>query len=113
MDGKDWYVGFGEDEARSWEDARAYEFVSAGGGPWYSRTLKKLPVDGRVFVNLPGRGYVGVGVVTGHAVPAREFKVTHDGQELRLSTLRITHPGLNNAQLWRMTKPSGSSRSDG
>jgi hypothetical protein len=82
--GKDWYVGFGEDEARSWEDARAYGFVSAGGGPWYSRTLKKLPVDGRVFVNLPGRGYVGVGVVTGHAVPARDFKVTHDEQELRL-----------------------------
>jgi hypothetical protein len=36
--GKDWYVSFGEDEARSWEDARAYGFVSAGGGSLRSST---------------------------------------------------------------------------
>jgi len=32
--GQDWYVSFGEDESRNWEDARRYGFVSAGGGLW-------------------------------------------------------------------------------
>lgn len=63
--GKDWYVSFGEGETRNWEDAREFSYVSAGGGSWYSGTLRKLPLGGRVFINLPGRGYVGVGVVTG------------------------------------------------
>jgi hypothetical protein len=82
--GKDWYVSFGEDETRNWEDARRYGFVSAGGGPWYSGTLKKLPIGGRVFVNLPGRGYVGVGIVAGIAVRARDFKVSVNGQHVPL-----------------------------
>jgi len=77
--GVDWYVSFGEGESRNWEDARRYGFVSAGGGPWYSNTLRKLPVGGRVFVNVPGQGYVGVGVVSGGAEPARDFKVRVNG----------------------------------
>ena len=80
--GKDWYVSFGEGETRNWEDARRYGFVSAGGGPWYTRTLRILPVGGRVFVNLPGRGYVGVGVVTGPPASARDFIVSVDGQQI-------------------------------
>lgn len=78
--GADWYVSFGEDESRNWEDARRYGFVSAGGGPWYTGTLRKLPVGGRVFVNLPGHGYVGIGEVSGTAQPARDFKVAVDGE---------------------------------
>jgi hypothetical protein len=36
--GQDWYVAFGEDSGhRAWEDASKYGFVSAGGGPWFSR----------------------------------------------------------------------------
>lgn len=35
--------------------------VSAGGDPWYSRTLRNLPVGARVNVHIPGVGYVGVG----------------------------------------------------
>jgi hypothetical protein len=77
--GQDWYVSFGEDEARNWEDAREYHYVSAGGGPWYSGTLKNLPIGGRVFVNIPGSGpdcgFVGVGIVTGTAIPVRDFTV--------------------------------------
>ena len=78
--GQDWCVTYGEDEARNWEDARDYGFVSAGGGAWYSGTLKNLPVGGRVFVYIPGSGpdcgYVGVGIVTGDALPVRDFAVT-------------------------------------
>lgn len=46
--GQDWYVSFGEDSgSRSWDDARKYGFVSAGGGVRYSRTLRSLPIGAR------------------------------------------------------------------
>jgi hypothetical protein len=92
--GQDWYVSFGEGDTRDWDDARRYGFVSSGGGPWYSGTLKKLPTGGRVFVNLPGRGYVGVGIVTAKAVPAREFLVTFDGQQVPLAQAPHEAPDL-------------------
>lgn len=92
--GQDWYVSFGESETRNWDDARKYGYVSAGGGPWYTGTLKKLPTGGRVFVNLPGRGYVGVGIVTGPAVPARDFKVTTDGHATPLVQAARLAPNL-------------------
>jgi Endonuclease NucS len=72
--GKDWYVAFGDDEGRRWSDARKYGFVSAGGGEWYSRTFKAVPVGARVFVYIPSIGYVGVGVTTSSAVP---FEKSH------------------------------------
>jgi hypothetical protein len=81
--GTDFYVSFGEDERRDWEDAREFGFVSAGGGTWYSQSLSGLKTGHRVFVHLPGRGYVGVGEVTDRVKPAREFRVTlTDGQEV-------------------------------
>ncbi len=62
--GQDWYVSFGEfPDSRRWEDARGYGFVSAGGGEWFSRTLRSLPVAARIFVCIPKVGYVGVGHV--------------------------------------------------
>lgn len=68
--GKDWYVSFGEEPAgRQWEDARAHGFVSAGGGDWYSRSLRALPDGGRIWVHIPSVGYVGVGTVNGPALP--------------------------------------------
>lgn len=83
---QDWYVSFGEESGiRNWEDARKYGFVSAGGGDWFSRTLRKLPVDGRVFVCIPSVGYVGVGTVTGEARAFDEAMVTVDGQAVRLA----------------------------
>lgn len=67
--GQDWYVSFGEESSvRSWDDARKYGFVSAGGGRWFSRTLRSLPVGARVFACIPQTGYVGVGTVTGAAM---------------------------------------------
>ena len=60
----EYYVSFGEDEGRIWDDARKYGFISAGGGPWYTKTLSLLSPGDRVWVNIPHTGYVGVGVVT-------------------------------------------------
>jgi len=88
--GQDWYVNFGESpNGRSWEDAARYGFVSAGGSEWYSHTLRNLPIGARVFVYLPKYGYVGVGTVTGEAVPFRYAEVLLDGTSTRLADLPL------------------------
>ena len=66
--GQDWYFALGGSDTRNWEDARKYGFVSAGGGDWWSRTVRTLPVGARLFVYIPKIGYVGVGTTTGPAV---------------------------------------------
>ena len=73
--GKDWYVAFGDDEGRRWSDARKYGFVSAGGGDWYSRTFKTVPIGSRIFAYIPSIGYVGAGLTTGKALPFEESKI--------------------------------------
>lgn len=91
--GHDWYVSFGEDSAiRSWDDARKYGFVSAGGGVWYSRTLRSLPIGSRVFVCIPGSGlgYVGVGTVTGEAMRFDDAVLTVDGVETKMADLPLS-----------------------
>lgn len=71
--GRDWYASFGiEGNSRTWDDARKYGFISAGGGDWYSRTLKSLPEGSRVFVHVPQHGYVGVGITQGEAVTSED-----------------------------------------
>lgn len=53
----DWYVSFGhESQVRSWDDARVYGFVSAGGGLWYTRTIRSLPIGARISVCVPKTG---------------------------------------------------------
>jgi len=68
----------------------AYGFVSAGGGEWFSRTLRNLPVGARVFVCIPKAGYVGVGRVVGQASPYREAVLTVDGVQRRLAELPLS-----------------------
>jgi hypothetical protein len=82
--GQDYYVAFGEGPTRLWTDAMRYGFVSGGGGPWYSRSLKALTPGARVFVHLPGIGYVGVGEVLGEAAPAKDAKVEVAGLQQNL-----------------------------
>jgi hypothetical protein len=93
--GEDFYVSFGDDgTGRSWEDAVKYGFVSGGGGPWYSRSLNVLQPGKRVFVHLPGEGYVGVGIVTSTSAMAKDFVPTGYDQplfELPLSGSGIRH----------------------
>lgn len=72
----EYYCSFGDSAERSWSDAVNLGFICGGGGAWYSRTLQLLSPGDRVWVKVPGRGFVGVGRVTGHAEPATTFKVT-------------------------------------
>jgi hypothetical protein len=71
----EFYVSFGADGDRSWEDARQFGFVSAGGGAWYTRTLQLLNPGDRIWVKVPGRGFVGVGRVTGRAEPVKTARL--------------------------------------
>jgi len=75
----EYYVSFG---GRSWDEAVKYGFISAGGGAWYSNTLKLLKPGDRVWVKVPGKGFVGVGRVRGLSTPLTEFKVTADGKKV-------------------------------
>jgi len=88
---QDWYASFGEDSgARNWDDARKYGFISAGGGEWFSKTLKKLPLGARVFACIPKTGYVGVGIIAGPAQPFEVATVTVDGESRPLAQLSLT-----------------------
>jgi hypothetical protein len=77
----EFYVSFGDAESRSWEDARRFGFISAGGGSWYSQTLKLLCPGDRIWVKIPKKGYVGVGTVLESVQPVKDFKVQTDGGE--------------------------------
>ncbi|WP_407989058.1 endonuclease NucS domain-containing protein [Kitasatospora sp. CMC57] len=87
--GQDWYVAFGEDTVRNWDDARHHGFVSAGGGKQYSRNLQNLQPGARIFTHIPTAGYVGVGIVMGKAEPFDEAELTVDGELRPLSSLEL------------------------
>ena len=85
----EFYVSFGDTTTRSWEDALKYGFISAGGGSWYSQTLKLLSPGDRVWVKIPKTGYVGVGIVKEAVQPVNDFKVeTLEGQRPCLDVLQ-------------------------
>jgi len=82
----EFYVSYGS--SRSWDDARAYGFISGGGGSWYSQTLKLLTPGDRIWVNIPKTGYVGVGRVLEPVQNANEFKIsTADGERLAIDVI--------------------------
>lgn len=78
----EFYASFGHGLSRSWSDAIEYGFICGGGGPWYSRTLQLLSPGDRVWVKVPGTGFVGVGEVTGSAQPASSFLVKSGSGEV-------------------------------
>lgn len=87
----EYYVSFGHREhGRHWDDARKYGFISAGGGEFHTKTLFKLEPDARIWVNVPGKGYVGVGTVVDGPVPPEEFLVKGEAGE----TIPITKAAL-------------------
>ena len=86
----EFYVSFGHSAERDWGEAVKYGFICAGGGAWYSRTLSQLSPGDRVWVNVPGQGYVGVGKITGQSGGLRgwllrqselNLQTTHDEME--------------------------------
>src|SRR3954470_15610420 len=70
--GRDFYYSAGEGDRRRWADMARHGFVSAGGGRWYSRTLRLLSPGGRVWAMIPRVGYVGVGEVVAPVVPVAD-----------------------------------------
>ncbi len=85
----EYYCCFGDGPNRSWEEAVKYGFISAGGGTWYTRTLALLKEGDRVWVKVPGKGFVGVGRVVGQRRPAAEFTVvTAEGERPALDVLK-------------------------
>src|SRR3954447_8632080 len=68
----DFYFSAGEGDRRRWADMRRYGFISAGGGRWYSRTLRMLSPGHRVWAMIPRVGYVGVAEVVESVVPVAE-----------------------------------------
>jgi hypothetical protein len=83
--GRDFYVVLGNlEQGHRWHFATDYGLLSAGGGTWYWKPLRNLTPGKRVFAYVGGAGYVGVGTVTGEAIPAREATVEVDGREAPL-----------------------------
>lgn len=94
----EYYVTFGDEAERNWEDAMRYGFISAGGGRWYSQTLKLLSPGDRIWVKIPRRGYVGVGEVLEAAQPASTFTVpTEQGDKLAMDVVRYGSRYVQNA----------------
>lgn len=91
----DWYVNFGDDPSRSWQDGLRYNFVSAGGGEKYSGRLRQLPVGSRIYVYVPGSGYVATGRTTAEASPFDQLTVLTEQGRVRLADqnlhARYTH----------------------
>lgn len=77
----EFYVSFGGD--CTWEDARTYGFISAGGGTWYVQTLKLLNPGDRIWIKIPGSGYAGVGIVSESVQSVQDFTVNVKGKDQR------------------------------
>ena len=91
----EYYVSFGECEGRRWADAMKHGYISAGGGSWYSNTLHQLEPDDRIWVNVPGQGYVGVGKVLAKAKPITEFTLPNaSGQEKPITEVVAVTPSV-------------------
>lgn len=71
----EYYVSFGLEDTRDWNEATKYGFISGGGGSWYSNTLSLLEPGARIWVNVPATGYVGVGEVVEPRAPVEKFMV--------------------------------------
>lgn len=84
----EYYASYGADDVRSWEEAVKYGFISAGWGAWYTNTLSLLQPGDRIWVNIPGKGYVGVGEVTEERKPIDDFMVKDgNGKAVPLASL--------------------------
>lgn len=94
----EFYVTFGEGKHRSWNDAKRYGFVSAGGDARFVSPLRMLQPGTRIWVNVPGKGYVGVGEVTAEAVRYDQFKVHQDGNSIPITEARVETPEAFDAE---------------
>jgi hypothetical protein len=103
------YVSFGG-EGRSWEEAVKYGFISAGGGTWFTNTLKLLKPGDRIWVKIPRTGYVGVGRVTGFSTPQTEFCVNVDGKQVPASDVLASSQPPDDPRRWSTLSRSNGPR---
>ncbi|MFQ3243631.1 MAG: hypothetical protein ACI9SP_000249 [Arenicella sp.] len=92
----EFYVSFGIDGHRSWDDARKYGFISAGGGRWYTQGLSNLEPGDRVWVKNPGTGFIGVAKVIERVKSGSEFLTAN--MTLNANYLRTEDVGEDNAE---------------
>lgn len=85
--GIDWYVNFGG--RRVWDDARRYNFIAAGAGKFYSQTIRSLPEGARIWVNVPGTGFVAVGTTLAPAARFEEALVRINGEWAPLASQNL------------------------
>ncbi|MFO8008318.1 MAG: endonuclease NucS [Candidatus Brocadiia bacterium] len=91
----EFYVSFGIYANQKWDDAVKYGFVSASGGTWYTKTLEMLDSGERIWVNVPGEGYTGVGEVTGTVVTVDQFMVEgENGREVPITEMPVEAPKM-------------------
>ena len=82
------YAAYGCGEhTRTWDDARKYGFISAGGGSWYSNTLKKLEIGDKIFAYIPKKGYAGYGIVKEKVKQAKDIHFYVDGNQIAFSDM--------------------------
>lgn len=75
---EDVYVNFNTDRnSRHWDDAVKYGFLSGGGTSRNRRAMESLQPGERVWVNIRGSGFVGVGRVLTNARPALDFRINN------------------------------------
>jgi hypothetical protein len=95
----EYYMSFGINENRDWDEAVQYGFISGGGGSWYSGTLNILEPGARIWVNVPGTGYVGVGIVKESPVDVDDFLIKNDdGKTVPLISLPVKAAGMHQAK---------------
>lgn len=90
--GVNWYVACGNEKinrSRSWEDFREYNFVSGGMNERASAAVRRIPENSRIFVHIPKRGYVGVGITLDVAKPIEEAQVHVDNEWVSLVGLTL------------------------
>jgi hypothetical protein len=90
--GRDFYYCAGEGDRRRWPDMVRHGFVSAGGGRWYSRTLRALEPGHRVWAHIPRVGYVGVGEVLAPVVPVGDTGLLEEELEAPAMDRAIDDP---------------------
>ena len=112
---RDFYFAFGDGPRRDWDDAREYGFVGAGGGEWYSRSLRQLKPGHRVLVYIPSGTALAGTLESAKSRPRRCWRGTSPSNvkasDFPISTLpELLRPGRTPTS---PSSQSGSCRSPG